>query len=279
MWLNHLKALIRPLVYKKLHREAILTDMQRYNMVTGAGEDYYFEQYMQMMSPVLGETLDGKSILDLGCGQGRFAVPLAKMGGRVCGVDFSRDALAFAETYARENGVRDSIQFLRLPFDKFIERNRETFDYVLCIEALYMDPGYLDTLAAMPRLLNPGGIAMLCLRPKLYDVLDKLYHRDFAGAQAVYESKSAAERPYRLKSFNSHTSSEARQLIESVGLNIQAFFGIGALSGIEDDPLSAICHPDRVSDSDINILQDLEISIGKHFFDYCRYFLIIAEKT
>lgn len=49
--------------------------------------------------------IDGKRVLDLGCGTGNVAVPLAKKGFLVTALDLSPEMLALAEHKAREAGV------------------------------------------------------------------------------------------------------------------------------------------------------------------------------
>lgn len=278
MPLDLLKNIFRPFVFKKRHRKAILRDMRRYNMVTGSGEAYYFTQYMNVLEPVLGDDLTGATILDLGCGQGRFAIPMAKRGASLHAVDISPDAIAFARQYASEHKVSDGIQFANCAFDDFFRGCRDRFDFVLCIEALYMDPDYLRTLSNISRHLKTGGKAIIGLRPRLYDVLDKVYHKDFDGAHAVLNAAASADRPYRLKPFNSHTADESKRLIAAHGLRIDRFFGIGALSGLDGDPFSQICHPGALDPADADRLQALEQSVGTTFYEFCRYFLIVAGK-
>ena len=48
---------------------------------------------------------DIKSVVDFGCGQGRVAVPFARRGFAVTGVDTSRDWLAVARAWAELEGV------------------------------------------------------------------------------------------------------------------------------------------------------------------------------
>ena len=47
----------------------------------------------------------GREVADLFCGLGNFSLPLARRGGQVRGVDFSRDSIERAEQNSRRNGV------------------------------------------------------------------------------------------------------------------------------------------------------------------------------
>ena len=49
--------------------------------------------------------LDGKAICDLGCGPGFYAERFARRGASVCGLDFSKNSIAYAKASAIENGV------------------------------------------------------------------------------------------------------------------------------------------------------------------------------
>ncbi len=55
--------------------------------------------------------------IDLGCGAGRNAVPLATIGWRVVGLDLSWPMLAAATDRARREGVTDRLQVARAPMD------------------------------------------------------------------------------------------------------------------------------------------------------------------
>jgi SAM-dependent methyltransferase len=93
----------------------------------------------------------GSSVLELGCGTGRIATPLARLGHRVVGVDESAEMLACCR---RIETVRSSIQDLDLD---------ERFDVVLLPSHLVnagdeVRPVFLD---ACRRHLAPGGVVVL----------------------------------------------------------------------------------------------------------------------
>jgi ubiquinone/menaquinone biosynthesis C-methylase UbiE len=65
--------------------------------------------------------LEGKRVLEIACGTGRFTVMLAERGADVVGLDISRAMLAQGREKARDAGVEEHISFLlgdaaRLPF-------------------------------------------------------------------------------------------------------------------------------------------------------------------
>ena len=58
------------------------------------------------------EPLAGKSILDVGCGSGRYCIAYAEHGAaRVIGVDFAPAMVELANKYARQVGVADRCEF------------------------------------------------------------------------------------------------------------------------------------------------------------------------
>jgi SAM-dependent methyltransferase len=113
-----------------------------------------------------------RRLLDLCCGEGRHATPLARRGYAVTGVDASEAALR----QARNAGdapialVAADIRCLASLFDAITP----PFDGTIC---MWQSFGYFDDatnrsiLAAMVRLLRPGGRAVM-----------DVYHRDFFEA-------------------------------------------------------------------------------------------------
>ena len=78
------------------------------------------------------EPLAGKTVLDIGCGSGRYAVEFAKRGAkRIVGVDYAKGMLALARDYARAEGVEDRCEFLEGDFTTAVMD--ETFDVVIAI--------------------------------------------------------------------------------------------------------------------------------------------------
>jgi ubiquinone/menaquinone biosynthesis C-methylase UbiE len=92
--------------------------------------------------------LEGRRILDLGCGKGRFARSLVERGAQVVGLDISAGMLAQAAGLSR---VRGSAR--RLPF------GRASFDGVMAVEVFeHLAPEALDRVCGeVLRVLEPGG--------------------------------------------------------------------------------------------------------------------------
>jgi SAM-dependent methyltransferase len=98
----------------------------------------------------------GALILDAGCGNGRHAVPLARAGYRVVGLDSSGVLLAAARRAARDDPWP---HFVRGSYAK-LEFEDAVFDAVLCLGTSlgYLgDEGDLAALREFRRVLVPGG--------------------------------------------------------------------------------------------------------------------------
>ena len=105
---------------------------------------------------VLTDAVPGGRVLDLGCGQGRHAVPLAQAGFRVTGLDFQANLLRAARARAHDAAVALSLvrgDMRRLPF-------AGAFDAVLCIFTAFgyfADVENARVLHEVARALRPGG--------------------------------------------------------------------------------------------------------------------------
>jgi ubiquinone/menaquinone biosynthesis C-methylase UbiE len=100
----------------------------------------------------------GASVLDVGCGPGRYAIAYAKLGAaRVVGVDVAEQMLDLARTHAAANEVADRCHFARgdflaTPFD-------ERFDVVLAIGVFDYLPEAVPFLRRMVELSRRRVIA------------------------------------------------------------------------------------------------------------------------
>ena len=72
----------------------------------------------------------GDRVLDIGCGAGCNAVPLARMGWTVLGLDLSEPMLAAAEQRARDETLTDQLCFERAPMDRLPVEN-DSYDLIV----------------------------------------------------------------------------------------------------------------------------------------------------
>jgi SAM-dependent methyltransferase len=74
--------------------------------------------------------VEGKSILDIGCGSGLYSIYFAQRGANVTGVDFSSRMIELAERNAKDQSC-SSVRFLNRDFLSF--QSDEKFDHLLFI--------------------------------------------------------------------------------------------------------------------------------------------------
>lgn len=103
--------------------------------------------------------VDGKKILDVGCGGGILAEALAHKGAHVTGIDMAELSLKVAKMHLRESGL--DIDYQLSTVEDFAQQNAAQFDIVTCLEMLEHVPDPASIIASASRLLKPNG--MLCL--------------------------------------------------------------------------------------------------------------------
>ncbi|HEX2549812.1 MAG TPA: bifunctional 2-polyprenyl-6-hydroxyphenol methylase/3-demethylubiquinol 3-O-methyltransferase UbiG, partial [Gammaproteobacteria bacterium] len=99
--------------------------------------------------------LNGKKILDIGCGGGILSESMAKLGGHVTAIDMSVDAIEIAKLHQMESGthVEYSVSTAESMADKF----PGTFDIVTCLELLEHVPKPWRIVESCKKLLKPQG--------------------------------------------------------------------------------------------------------------------------
>jgi 2-polyprenyl-6-hydroxyphenyl methylase/3-demethylubiquinone-9 3-methyltransferase len=102
-----------------------------------------------------GLPLAGLAILDVGCGAGLFAEPLARLGAEVLGIDPAPKAIATARRHAEETGAKLTYRAATL---EALAEEGARFDVVSAMEVIehVADPARFIALAAS--LISPGGL-------------------------------------------------------------------------------------------------------------------------
>lgn len=132
------------------------------------------------LAGVLGRRAPGGRVLDLGCGIGRHAIELARLGFRVIGLDVSEWALRRADEAAAEAGVE--LELHRVDLLRTAELPVADVDAAVCVQAFGWgtDADQLRMLRAVRRALRPGGLL----------VLD---HSNVSAILRIYQAESHAD--------------------------------------------------------------------------------------
>ena len=102
--------------------------------------------------------LKGLTILDIGCGGGLVAEPLARMGAAVTGLDASEKNIASAATHADEGGL--TIDY-RATTAEALAAGGDQFDVVLSLEVVEHVADVTLFLESCATLVRPGGVLIL----------------------------------------------------------------------------------------------------------------------
>jgi len=107
------------------------------------------------------EELRGKTVLDVGCGMGRFAEVVAQAGARVVGVDLSQAVDAAAANLAGfDNAAVVQADLFSLPFAP------ESFDVIYSVGVLHHTPNTRRAFQALLPYLRDGGKIAIWVYPR-----------------------------------------------------------------------------------------------------------------
>ncbi len=98
----------------------------------------------------------GLKVLDLGCGDGTTAIPAAKRGAEVLGVDIASNLVAAGNTRAKELGL-SNCRFQEGDASALHGLNDQSFDLVVSIFGAMFAPKPFDVAKEMARVARRGG--------------------------------------------------------------------------------------------------------------------------
>jgi 2-polyprenyl-6-hydroxyphenyl methylase/3-demethylubiquinone-9 3-methyltransferase len=114
--------------------------------------------------------LQGKQVLDVGCGGGILADSMARKGAQVLGIDLATKSLRVAQLHALE-AATPHIQYREVAVEALAEENPAGFDVVTCMEMLEHVPDPGSVVRACAKLVKPGGwvfFSTINRNPKAY---------------------------------------------------------------------------------------------------------------
>ena len=102
--------------------------------------------------------LEGKRVVDVGCGGGILAEAMARAGATVVGIDLSSKALGVARLHRLESGVE--IDYRLTGAETLAAEEPGAYDIVTCMELLEHVPDPASTIAACATLVKPDGLVV-----------------------------------------------------------------------------------------------------------------------
>ncbi len=99
--------------------------------------------------------LDGKRVLDVGCGGGILSESMAFAGAQVTGIDAASAALGVAKLHQLESGAE--VEYLAITAEELAQERTEQYDVVTCMEMLEHVPDPASVIESCKILVKPGG--------------------------------------------------------------------------------------------------------------------------
>lgn len=113
--------------------------------------------------------LNGKKVVDIGCGGGILAESISQSGADTTGIDLSEKALKVAELHALEVGA--NLTYRSISAEALAGEQPAQYDVVTCMEMLEHVPDPASVVRACAKLCKPGGtlfFSTLNRSPKSY---------------------------------------------------------------------------------------------------------------
>ena len=108
--------------------------------------------------PRLLELSPSCSVLEIGCGSGRYAMYVAETTGcRVIGLDLNPEGIRNASALAQRQNLSSQVSFQQCDVSQPLTFANGTFDAVFANDVLCHIPGRLALLRELQRVLKPGG--------------------------------------------------------------------------------------------------------------------------
>ncbi len=118
--------------------------------------------------------LVGLRVLDVGCGGGLIAEPLARLGARVTGLDPVPEAIEAARRHAAGQGLDIDYRAGRV---EELAAEAAAFDAVVCLEVIEHVPDVAAFLKTCAGLVRPGGQMLLSTLNRTHQGLSAGHHR------------------------------------------------------------------------------------------------------
>ena len=161
--------------------------------------------------------LEGKKILDVGCGGGILAEALSELGANVTGIDASENTIGVAKSHSKS--INSNVRFIQNTIEEFIASNPdEKFDVITCLEMLEHVPSPGEIIKNCSDILKQDGdifFSTINRNPRSYL---------FAGIGAEYILNLLPKGTHDYEKFIK--PSELAKWIREAGLNSEETIGL-----------------------------------------------------
>jgi 2-polyprenyl-6-hydroxyphenyl methylase / 3-demethylubiquinone-9 3-methyltransferase len=168
-------------------------------------------------------TLNGKRVLDVGCGGGILADAMARKGATVVGVDLATKSLKVAQLHALE-AQTPNVSYREISAEDLALEQPASFDVVTCMEMLEHVPDPQSIVTACAALAKPGGWVFFSTLNRN----GRAFLQAIVGAEYVLGMLPRGTHEYA----KFITPSELAKFGRQVGLEIQA------TRGLEHNPIT-----------------------------------------
>lgn len=180
--------------------------------------------------------IQGKRIVDVGCGGGILTEGLAKQGADALGIDLSEELLDIAELHGLESGI--NANYKKISAEALAEQEPAGFDHVTCMEMLEHVPDPGSIILSCARLVKPGGMVFFSTLNRV----PKAYLLAIVAAEHLL--KMVPKGTHEYKTFIK--PSELSQTARKAGLELKG------ITGIEYNPFNKRFHLGK--DIDVNYI-------------------------
>ncbi len=124
--------------------------------------EFIRNEVLQHLNKNTGDTsglpYTGLDFLDIGCGGGLVCEPIARLGGKVTGIDASEKAIEIARAHANQNSL--TIAYNHTTAETLAQQDKR-FDVITALEIVEHVADLNDFMASISALLRPGGLAFV----------------------------------------------------------------------------------------------------------------------
>ncbi len=164
--------------------------------------------------------VNGKKILEIGCGGGQCSIAFAKQGAICTGVDFSSAQLKHAQDLARKNKV--SVKFIKHNIQNLHGFNSK-YDVVFSAFALQYVPNLSKGFEEVARVLKKGGVFVFSFGHPFYDSISKesqALKRNYNSSERIEQIASTGGKEHKFI-MHVHKISDICNSLVQAGLTIE----------------------------------------------------------